>query len=79
MRRIRFAFPGGPRPSARRSLHMGEGSGPRSRRRIPLAVATAAVSLSTIFALSACGPGTSVESITVAGSTTCLPIAEQAG
>ena len=78
MRRIRFAFPGGPRPSERRSLHMGEGSGPRPRRRIPLAVATAAVSLSTIFALSACGTGTSVESITVAGSTTCLPIAEQA-
>lgn len=78
MRRIRFAFPGGPRPSARRSLHMGEGSGPRPRRRIPLAVATAAVSLSTIFALSACGTGTPVESITVAGSTTCLPIAEQA-
>ncbi len=78
MRRIRFAFPGGPLPSERRSLHMGEGSGPRPRRRIPLAVATAAVSLSTIFALSACGTGTSVESITVAGSTTCLPIAEQA-
>ena len=39
---------------------------------------TAALSLSTMLALTSCSSGASTESITVAGSTTCLPIAEQA-
>lgn len=55
-----------------------EGSVPLKRRRIPLFLATAVVSLSTMAALSACSSEGATESITVAGSTTCLPIAEQA-
>lgn len=55
-----------------------EGSVPLKRRRIPLFLATVVVSLSTMAALSACSSEGATESITVAGSTTCLPIAEQA-
>ena len=55
-----------------------EGLVPLKRRRIPLFLATAVVSLSTMAALSACSSEGATESITVAGSTTCLPIAEQA-
>lgn len=78
MRRTRSAFLCGLHPWMTRTDYKAEGPGPHVRRRIPLVISTAAVSVSTIFALTACSTGGVTESITVAGSTTCLPIAEQA-
>lgn len=49
----------------------------RAHRATRLAIA-AVFSLSTTLALTSCSSGSATDSITVAGSTTCLPIAEQA-
>ncbi len=49
-----------------------------NRRHAPWIVFGAALSLVAVIGLSACSSATGGGSITVAGSTTCLPIAEQA-
>ena len=77
MRRIRFASPC---VASRGYLGKLDRGGARGLGRPGAArlLVTAAFSLSTMLALSSCSSGSAADSITVAGSTTCLPIAEQA-
>lgn len=77
MRRSRLASSGA-MPRNGWGMRVTEGA-PRARTpRASRMLVTAAFSLSTMLALTSCSSGASTGSITVAGSTTCLPIAEQA-